>query len=72
MKYTRKTAGYAGTDYTTNSEIAKELNTAPVFGQKTGIQKKLVATYEMNESQNITEDNRNYIPKDTRNQGKPL
>jgi len=34
MKYTRKTAVYAGTDYKTNSEIAKELNTAPVFNKR--------------------------------------
>ena len=34
MKYTRKTAGYAGTDYKTNPEIAKELNTAPVLDKR--------------------------------------
>ena len=29
MKYMRKTAGYPWTDYKTNKEIAKELNTTP-------------------------------------------
>jgi len=39
----RKTAGYTWTDYKTNREIAKQHN--PIFGQNTGIQKKLVTTY---------------------------
>jgi hypothetical protein len=30
MKYMRKTAGYSWSDYKTNTEIAKELNTTPV------------------------------------------
>jgi len=29
MKFTRKTAVYTWTDYKTNTEIAKELNTTP-------------------------------------------
>ena len=31
MKYMRITAGYTWTDHKTNTEIAKELNTAPVL-----------------------------------------
>jgi hypothetical protein len=31
IKYIRKTAGYSWTDYKTNTEIAKELNMAPVL-----------------------------------------
>jgi len=31
MKYVRKTAGYTGTDYKTNTETAKELNITPVL-----------------------------------------
>jgi uncharacterized C2H2 Zn-finger protein len=33
MKYMRKTAGYTWTDYKTNTEIAEELNTTPVWGK---------------------------------------
>jgi hypothetical protein len=44
MKYMRKTAGRTWTDYKTNNEITKE----PQFGQNTGIQKKLVATFKQN------------------------
>ena len=50
MKYTRKTAVYTSTYHKTNTEVAKELNITPVLGQNTGIQKKLVATYERNAS----------------------
>jgi len=42
MKYMRKTAGYAGTDYKTNVEITKELNITPIFRQNIGLQKKKV------------------------------
>jgi len=31
MKYTRRTAGYAWTDYKTNTQIAKELKITPIF-----------------------------------------
>jgi hypothetical protein len=48
IKYKRKTAGCNRTDYKTNTAITKELNICPSFGQNTGIQKKLVATYKAN------------------------
>ena len=41
MKYMRITAGYTGTVYKTNTQIAKELQITPNFGQITGIQEKL-------------------------------
>jgi hypothetical protein len=31
MKYMRRTAGYIWTDYKTNKQITKELNTTPVL-----------------------------------------
>jgi len=31
MKYMRRTAGYTGTDYRTNAQIAKELKITPVL-----------------------------------------
>jgi len=40
----RRTAGYTLTDYKTNSQIAKELKITSIFGQTTGIQKKLDTT----------------------------
>jgi len=35
MKYVKKPAGYAWTEYKTNTETAKELNITPSFGQST-------------------------------------
>jgi hypothetical protein len=43
MKYMRRTAGYTWTEYKTNVQIAKELNSTN-FGQITRIQEKLVTT----------------------------
>jgi len=45
MKCMRKTAGYAWTDYKTNTDTAKEPNIAPDLDK---IQNKLVATYKHN------------------------
>ena len=47
MKYMRKIAGQARTDYKTciDRKITKY---NPSFGQNTGIQKKMVATYKQN------------------------
>jgi len=52
MEYMRKTARYTWTDYKTNTGMAKELSITPVFGQNTGLRKKLVAPYKQ-----ITDDN---------------
>jgi len=43
MKYMRRTAGYAWTDYKTNAQIAKDLKITR-FGQITGTQEKLDTT----------------------------
>jgi hypothetical protein len=48
VKNMRKTAGYSWTDCKTNAEISNEPNITQVFGQSTGIHKKLVATYKQN------------------------
>jgi hypothetical protein len=45
MKYVRKTAGYIGTDYKTNTDC-KRTKHNPSFGQNTGLQKKLASTYK--------------------------
>jgi hypothetical protein len=47
MNYMRKTTRYTWPDYKTSRGIAKERYN-PRFGQNTGIQKKLVATYNQN------------------------
>jgi hypothetical protein len=57
MKYMRKTAGYTGADYRTNTAIAKEWNIISVFGQNAGLQQKLSTARTENASWQITEDN---------------
>jgi len=44
MKYMRRTAGYTGTDYKTNAQIAKGIKNNINFRQITGIQEKLDTT----------------------------
>jgi hypothetical protein len=46
MKYIRKTAECTCRDNKTNKGIAKEVSVTYSFGQYTGIQKKLFATYK--------------------------
>ena len=48
MKYMRRTAGYTGTDYKTNTQIAMELKTNTNFTLITGIQEKLDTTCKQN------------------------
>jgi hypothetical protein len=50
MKYMRRTAGYTGTDYKTNTQIRKKLKNNSNFGQITGIQEKLNTTCKQNAS----------------------
>jgi hypothetical protein len=51
MKHMRRTAGYTGTDYKTNTQIAKELTITPNLDKlRTGIQEKLDTTCKQNAS----------------------
>jgi hypothetical protein len=45
MKYMSRKAGYTWTDYKTDTDC-KRTKYNPSFGQKTGIQKKLVVTFK--------------------------
>ena len=55
MKYMRKMAGYAWTDYKTNTDC-KRTKYNSSFGQNTRIQKKLVATYKQYARYKTTEN----------------
>ena len=50
MKYMRRTAGYTGTDYKTNTPNCKGVENNTNFGQITGIQEKLDITCKWNAS----------------------
>src|SRR5215469_9821818 len=72
MKYMRRTAGYTGTDYKTNTQIAKELKITPISDK--------LLEYKRNWTQHVNRMPRNrlprvikhYSPTGKRNQGRPL
>jgi hypothetical protein len=57
--------------YETNRDC-KGTKYNPSFGQNTGIQKKLVATYTQNAPSRLPRILKNYRPTGRRNQGRPL
>jgi len=61
MKYTRKTAGYTLVDYTTNSEITKEVTITPVLDK--------VHWYRKKKNWLPTNDNLTFYFSNTRNYG---
>jgi len=72
MKYMRRTAGYTGTDYKTNTQIAKKLKIRPIL-------EKLLE-YNRNWIQHVNRMPRNrlprvmkrYSPTGRRNRSRPL
>jgi hypothetical protein len=72
MKYTRRTAGYAGTDYKTNTQPAKELKINQILDK--------LLEYNSNWIQHVNRMPRNrlprvmkhYSPSGRRNHGRPL
>jgi len=72
MKYMRRTAGYTGTDYKTNAQIAKELKITQILDK--------LLEYERSWIQHINRMPRNrfprvmkhYSPTGRRNHGRPL
>jgi len=44
MKYMRRTAGYTGTDYKSNTQIAKELKITPILDKLLEYKRKLDTT----------------------------
>jgi len=72
MKYMRRTAGYTGTEYRTNAQIAEELKITPSLDK--------LLEYNVNWIQHVNRMPRNrlpramkhYSPTDRRNHGRPL
>ena len=72
MKYTRRTEGYTGADYRTNTQIAKELKITPILDK--------LLEYKRNWIQHVNEMPHNrlprvmkhYSPTGRRNHDKPL
>jgi hypothetical protein len=55
MKYMRRTAGYIWTDYTTNTQIAKELKITPILDR--------LLEYKRNCVQHVNRMPRNRLPR---------
>jgi len=55
MKYMRRTAGYTGTDYKTNTQIAKELKITPILDK--------ILEYNRNWIQHVNRMPRNRLPR---------
>jgi hypothetical protein len=55
MKYMRRTAGYTGTDYKTNTQIAKELKITPILDK--------LLEYKKNRIQHVNRMPRNRLPR---------
>ena len=72
IKYMRRTAGYIWTDYTTNTQIAKELKITPILDK--------LLEYKTNWIQHVNRMSHNRLPKvikhysptGRRNHGRPL
>jgi hypothetical protein len=72
MQYMRRTAGYTGTDYKTNTQIAKELKVSPILDK--------LLEYKRNWIQPVNGMPRNRLPRvmkqycvtGRRNHGRPL
>jgi hypothetical protein len=72
IKYMRITAGHTWVDQKTNTEIAKELNTAPLLDKIQDYKGKwmqYVNRMQRNRSLRLI---KNYTPKGRRNQGRPV
>jgi hypothetical protein len=55
MKHVRRTAGYTGTDYKTNTQIANELKIAPILDK--------LLEYKRNWIQHVNRMPRNRLPR---------
>jgi len=69
IKYVRKITGITWTNYETNTEIAKELNIAPVLGKIQDYRKNWVQNVNGMPRKKLPRIIKNYRPKDRRNQG---
>lgn len=57
MQYTRKNAGYTTTDYKTKTEVAKELNKAPVLDKIQDCRRNCIQHVKRMHHKKNTEDN---------------
>ena len=72
MKYMRRTAGYTGTDYRTNTQIAKELKITPILDKLLEYKRKWIKHVNRMRRDRLTRVMKHYSSTGRRNHGRPL
>ena len=72
MKYMRRTAGYAWTDYKTNAQIAKELKITPVLDKLLEYERNWIKHVNRMPRNRLPRVMKHYCPTGRRNHGRPL
>jgi hypothetical protein len=71
MKYTRRTAGYTGTDYKTNTQIAKELKITPILDKLLEYKRNRIQHVNRMPPNRLPRVMKHYSPTGVRNHGRP-
>jgi ribosomal protein L44E len=72
MKYMRRRAGYTGTDYTTNTQIAKELKITPILDKLLEYKRNWIHHVNRMPHHRLPRVMKHYCPTGRRNHGRPL
>jgi len=72
MKYKRRTAGYAWTDYKTNAQIAKELKITPLLDKLLEYKRSWIQHVNRMPRNKLPRVMKYYCPTGRRNHGRPL
>jgi hypothetical protein len=72
MKYMRRTAGYARTDYKTNTQIAKELKITPDLDKLLEYKRNWIQHVNRMPLNKLPRVMKHYSPTGRRNHGRPL
>jgi len=72
LKYMRRTAGYTGTDYKTNGQIAKELKITPILDKLLEYKRRWTQHVNRMPRNRLPRVMKHYFPTDRKNHGRPL
>jgi len=72
MKYMRTTAGYTGTDYKTNAQIAKELKITPILDKLLEYKRTWIQHVNRMPCNRLPRVTKHYSPTGSRNHGRTL
>jgi len=72
MKHMRRTAGYTGTDYKTNTQIAKELKITPIWDKLLEYKRNWIQHVNRMPRIRLPTVMKHYSPTGRRNHGRPL